>query len=151
MFDRRLIRGTIGRLRVTGLTRTAVNSILLMTRCLRGRAKVPFVHVSRKSPNLTTGRVKVRTRGTTLSEKIKSRCPTTTKIPRLGGRTSHFMGTFLGLSVSPHTYIPAAKSITNSFNSFVTYARHVPKGSGMLFVSPKFPVRGSRLHVVNIR
>lgn len=140
-----------GRVGITSLTGTAVKSILLMTSHLRRLANVPFVQVSRKSPNLPTGGVNVRTRGGTLSEKINSRCPTTTKITRLGRTTSHFIGTFVSVSVSPQTYLPAANSITTSFNTFVTYARQVPKGGGILFVSPNFPVRGSRLHVLNVR
>ncbi len=151
MFDGRLITSMTGRLRITSLRGTAVKSILLMTSGLRRLANVPFVHVSRNSPKLPTGQVNVRTRGTTLSHNINSRCPTTTNVPRLGCRTSHFIGTFVSVSVSPQTYVPAANSMTTSFNSFVTYARHGPKRGGVLFVSPNFPVRGSRLQVVNTR
>lgn len=144
----RLVSRAVRRFRVASFSGTAVHRMGTVTTGTRATSKIRFVGVRVNMPNLPPSAMKMGTRVRTLRGKVTDLCPSVGKLPRLGSRTSGFVGTFVSVSLGPRNYMPIAKSVRNAFTSFLAYDRYSRGGSAVLFVSPNFPIRGRRLIIV---
>lgn len=145
----RATEGVVSNCKLPSFKGTAVHRIITVSARLRRRAGARFVRVRVNIPKLGTTRINISTRVGTLRSNITSVCPGVGNASSMGTRTSHFVGTFVSVSVTPRNYIPMANSVRKACTSFLIYKRYAPRGSAVLFVSPKFPIRGRRVAIVN--
>lgn len=134
--------------RVASFTGTAVHRMGTVTTGTRTTSNMRFVGVRVNMPKLPPSTINMGTRIRTLRGNVTDLCPSVGKLPTLGRRTSHFVGTFVGMSMTPRNYMPIANSVRKAFTSFLAYDRYSRGGSAVLFVSPNFPMRGRRLIIV---